>query len=303
MSQTIPQENGRAISLMIVGAQKAGTTSLKNYLGQHPALHCHPQKEFSYFFDQSEYDLGFQAAVKKYYPDYSEGEQLIAKSAGLYISEAGIIRLKENNPACKLVLIVRNPVDRTYSSFLMEKNYGAIRDSFEVIESIVRKADPVDWRYEFFIGMSLYCRHLEMIYRHFPKEQVRVVRYLDLEDNPVELCRELFEWMHLDKTFRPDVATRFNETHMNHSTRYGKFLARLLHNNNPIKKLARFAIPGRFDYKVGEILRDINKSKKKYEPVPPRLAAMLSEYYLPYNKRLAELTGMDFSHWNSYLKS
>lgn len=296
MDQTpAPQKK---ISLMIIGAQKAGTTSMKTYLGQHPALQVHPHKELSYFFDPSEYEKGFDAAVRKYFNNPSGSTQLIAKNAGLYVSESGIKRLKEHNPDCKLVLILRNPVERTYSSYLMEKNYGAINGSFESIEAVLRKGDTNDWRYEFFIGMSLYEKHLSMIYRHFAREQVRVIRYKDFKLKPAEICGELFEWMDLTTDFIPDTNIKYNVTHINRSPSYGKFVMQLLKNQNPLKRIFRKLMPGKMDYKVGEMLRNINKTNKLYGKIPETMSQVLGEFYAPHNEKLGELTGIDFSDWN-----
>lgn len=288
----------KKISLMIIGAQKAGTTSMKNYLGQHPALQVHPHKELSYFFDPAEYSKGFDTALRKYYNHPFDSTRLIAKNAGLYVSENGIKRLKEHNPDCKLVIILRNPVERTYSSYLMEKNYGAINGTFESIEPILRKGDTTDWRYEFFIGMSLYQKHLSMIYNYFPKEQVRIVRYEDFKSSSAETCRELFAWMNIDKEFKPDTNVKYNVTHINRSPSYGRLVAQLLRNQNPIKRIFRKLMPGKMDYKVGEMLRNINKTNKLYGKIPDSMTKLLIEYYAPHNEKLSDLTGIDFSDWN-----
>lgn len=286
------------ISLMIVGAQKAGTTSLKNYLGQHPKLQTHPHKELSYFFDAAEYEKGFENALRKYY-DVKEGSNLlVAKNAGLYVSEQGIIRLKEHNPDCKLVLILRNPIERSYSSYLMEKNYGAINGTFESIAAVVQKGDRTDWRYEFFIGMSLYYQHLAMIYKHFPHEQVKLIRYENFETATDRVCSEIFEWLNVDPGFLPDTKTRYNVTHVNRSPSYGRLVVQLLRNQNPVKKILRSVMPGKMDYKVGELLRNINKTNKLYEKIPESMEILLRDFYKSHNEKLSELTGMDFSDWN-----
>ena len=108
MNQNNLSKSVRKISLMIIGAQKAGTTSLKNYLGQHPSLETHPHKEFAFFFDPAQYENDFENARKKYFINKSVSVQLIEKSAGLYVKETGIVELKKHNPDCKLVLILRN---------------------------------------------------------------------------------------------------------------------------------------------------------------------------------------------------
>lgn len=285
---------------MIIGAQKAGTTSLKNYLGQHPAFQTHPHKEFSYFFDQRENETGFDQAYKKYFDRESDDRFLLAKNAGLYVNESGLIRLKAHNPGCKLVLILRNPVERTYSSYLMEKNYGAIREPVEIIGPVMEKADSSDWRYACFIGMSLYAGAIRMILRHFPKESLHLVRYEDLEHRPDNCCKEIFSWFGVDTNFQPDTSVRYNETRVNNSSRYGKFISNLLKNDNPIKRITRLALPGKIDYKVGEMLRGINKSGRKYEPLPEPLAKKLYGFYKEHNDQLSELTGIDFSEWNKY---
>ncbi|HET6991948.1 MAG TPA: sulfotransferase domain-containing protein, partial [Bacteroidia bacterium] len=216
----------------------------------------------------------------------------------LYVSEAGIIRLKEHNPDCKLVLILRNPVERTYSSYLMEKNYGAINGTFESIETVVRKGDSTDWRYEFFIGMSLYHLHLSKLYRHFPHEQVKIVRYEDFKTKTGQICKEIFESLSVDSSFMPDTNTHYNVTHVNRSPSYGRLVVQLLRNQNPVKKILRSVMPGKMDYKVGEILRNINKTNKVYGPISRNMYELLTEFYTPHNRKLSELTGIDFSDWN-----
>lgn len=287
---------------MIVGAQKAATTSLKNYLGQHPALQTHHQKEFAYFVDNTAYEKGYAVALKKYFGSSDDKRQLVAKSAGLYINEQAIIRMKENDPECKLVLILRNPVERTYSSYLMEKNYGAIPEPFEIIETILDNNDPNDWRYEFFIGMSLYCKILTTLYRHFPREQVMLVRFEDLEQSATKICSQIFEWMNIDSSFVPDTSVRHNETNVTRSRTYGKLLFRVLQNSSPIKKVARTLLRGKMDYKIGEVMRNLNKSNRKYGPIPQKTLLKLHRYFEPYNNELSKISGIDFSSWNKISK-
>jgi Sulfotransferase domain len=296
VSSTLPQQ--QHISMMIIGAQKAGTTSIKEYLGEHPALQTHLQKEFSYFFDDNDYAEGYAKALKKYYPHAESSELLIAKNAGLYTSEEGMRRLKAHNPNCEIVILLRNPVERTYSAFLMEKNYGHINIPFQEMRGIVEKADTTDWRYSFLVGMSLYADHLEMIYRHFPKEKVTLIRYEDLNSEPLQICTALFAKLGVDSNFVPNTNVRHNVTHKTRSQNVGKFITRLLSKNSKVKKYIRAFFPGRADYKAGELLRKANLSNARHEPIDPEMALFLRNFYKPYNNRLSEITGIDFSSWN-----
>lgn len=299
MSDLHTSSSLQRINLMIIGAQKAGTTSLKEYLGEHPALKTHLHKEFSYFFDDADYAEGYAKALKKYFPDATPQQQLIAKNAGLYTSEEGMKRLRDHNPACQVVILLRNPVQRTYSAFLMEKNYGHIHIPFHEMKTIVKKADHTDWRFSYLIGMSLYDRHLEMIYRYFPKEQVTIIRYEDLNSKPAEVCRTIFVKLGVDAGFAPNTEVRHNVTHKTRSEKMGRMITNLLRNNNRIKKIARLFLPGRADYKAGELLRKANLTKARHEPIDPEMADFLKQYYKPHNEQLGQLTGMNFSDWNN----
>jgi hypothetical protein len=287
------------INLMIVGAQKAGTTSLKEYLGEHPALKTHLHKEFSYFFDDTDYAEGYAKALKKYYPDTEAEQLLVAKNAGLYTSEEGMKRLRNHNPDCHIVILLRNPVQRTYSAFLMEKNYGHIDISFHEMKAIIAKADPDDWRFSFLVGMSLYDRHLEMIYRYFPKEQVTIIRYEELNNKPDKVCRDIFVKLGVDAGFTPNTRVRHNVTHKTRSETMGRMITNLLRNNNRLKKIARVFLPGSADYKAGEMLRKANLTKARHEPIDPEMAEFLKQYYKPHNEKLEQLTGIDFGSWNN----
>jgi hypothetical protein len=287
---------------MIAGAQKAGTTSLKNYLGQHPQIQTHHHKEFAYFVDDPAFEEGYPAAKRKYFAHDKPAAKLAAKSAGLYINEKALSRLREHNPDCRIVVILRNPVERTYSSYLMEKNYGAISEPFGIIKDIIRNPDPSDWRYEFFIGMSLYSKKLQLIYRYFPKEQVKIIRFEDLTNDPQEVCRQLFAWMNVDEKFVADTSVRHNVTTVTRSRTYGKILLRMLRNSSPLKRAARVLLPGKMDYKVGEAMRKINHTGKKYDPIPDDTLHELIEFFRPYNDELSALTGTDFSAWNTISK-
>src|SRR5947207_6748656 len=127
----------RKIDLMIVGAQKSGTTSLKNYLGQHPQIATHLQTEFSFFIHEKEWSQGLNSVFKKKFSDAQQdrSKKIIAKSAGMYVDEEALQRLKASNPDCIVVLLMRNPVERAYSSYLMEVSSGWFDEPWSSIKT------------------------------------------------------------------------------------------------------------------------------------------------------------------------
>jgi hypothetical protein len=292
----------RKIDVMIVGAQKAGTTSLLRYFGEHPECISHPQKEFSYFTDVREFNEGWETAFKKYYAHAIIGgkKKLIAKNASLCTNAEGLKRLREHNPACKLFIILRNPVERTYSSYLMEKNFGSVNFEFTDLPDLIGKHQhDKSWDYKFFIDFSLYAHHIKTMYTFFPKEQVHILLYDELQQNPAELCKHAFQKTGVNDAFVPQVKIRHNVTQKTRSSVYARVMAKFLHNENPLKKAIKKFLPGHKVYKYGELLREINKTDKKHEGIPEETKKFLVDFYRPYNAELEELIGKDLSKWNS----
>ncbi|MGL4596490.1 MAG: sulfotransferase family protein [Bacteroidia bacterium] len=289
------------ISLMIVGAQKAGTTSLKHYLGEHPQVHTHQQKEFSFFSDQQEFEQGFAVAERKYFIQNTSNQVRIAKNAQLYALPQGLKRLHQHNPDCKIVLILRNPVERAYSSYLMERNYGSLACSFEEIVALRHTPTPIeeDWRFEIVLGMSHYAKHLEQIWTLFPKSQTRVLLFEDLYKQPEIACSNLFEWMQIDPNFCPQTDRRYNETKQVKSNTYSRIIKKVLNNQNPLKKFARTILPTQTEHKVGELLHNVNKSKHKHPELNKQTRNDLIAYFRPYNDQLSQLLNRDLSAWNN----
>src|SRR5688572_6669330 len=109
------------IALMIVGAQKAGTTSLNNSLAQHPKIFTHETLEFGLFRDNEEYNKGLDFFLKNTVSksDSSNPEKniFIAKRVGLLHNEEMLLKLHGLNPNVKIVAVLRNPIDRAFSAF------------------------------------------------------------------------------------------------------------------------------------------------------------------------------------------
>lgn len=286
------------IRLFIAGAQKCGTTSLKHYLGEHPSVVTHLQKEFAYFYDDEEFRGGWNAAVAKYYGFHADNTVRVAKNAGLYVKESAVQRLHEHNPECHIVLLLRNPADRAYSAYQMEKNYGHISDDFSVVRPLLSSRPAEDWRYEFFIKMGMYSEYIKTMLKYFPKEQFTFISYENLQTQPAVVCKNLYETLQIDSSFQPDISVRYNVTHKMHSSAYAKMVTRLLKNDNPLKKVARRLMPRGQDVKLGEMLRNVNKSASKPEKLSDDFRSTLTEFYRPYNEQLSDLTGIDFNVWN-----
>lgn len=291
------------IDLMVVGAQKAGTTSLLRYLGEHPECISHPQKEFAYFLEPSNYNNNFLLAFSKYYAQNTNDieRKIVAKSAGLYSDENAVKMLYEHNPECKLIIILRNPVERAYSSFLMEKNYGSVKFEFSDLPNLIANHQEKDesWGFSFFIDYGLYARYLKMIYKYFPKNQVSVILYEDFINSPLVICKYIFNKIGVNSYFIPNVEVKHNVTLKTRSTIIARTIKHILKKDSIVRKTFKYLIPANKTYKYGELLREANKTHQTYSIMDPLVKKFLVDFYRPHNQELGLLINKDLSHWNN----
>jgi Sulfotransferase domain len=288
------------IDLFIIGAQKAGTTSLKNYLSEHPSIKSHYAQEFSFFYDDEEYTLGVQKAFKKYFTEKETAILQIAKHAHLYSSEKAIERLYHHNPNCKLIFILRNPVERTFSSYMMEKLYNRVDFEFDQLEHAINGSDLLQlepWQREAILEFGYYENFLPSIYKYFPKNQVRLVLFEDFMSKPMELCQTVFRELNLKHDYYPRTRVKHNETALPRSEVMSNLLRKYLISDNKIKSNFGKVIPPVTKFKIGNMLRNLNRSNKNKVQISEKMTFKLKEHFYPHICELEKMTGFDLGNW------
>jgi len=287
------------ISLMIIGAQKAATTSLKNYLTQHPQIRSHKQIEFSFFVNDSEYEKGYDYASKIYFKNLEKSfkGKIIAKNASICSSEKALMRLKENVPDCKIIFILRNPIDRAYSAYKMAVYDGWINRDFNELRSIIERNETNDILFRKFLALGHYHEQLTIIYKYFDKDAVRIFFYENLVDNISDICIEVFNYLDVDTKFTPDIGFVHNRTMKAKSRLVTKVLCQLRAKGNFLNIISRKVIPASLFTKFGLRVLNLNKSNVQYGPMNVETREILKKYFEPYNKELSEMINVDIN-WN-----
>lgn len=284
---------------MIVGAQKAGTTSLNAYLNEHPNILGHPQNEFNYFRDDESYKNNFEDEFKRCFTkgDLERSTHIIAKNAALYNGEEAIKRLSEHNPDCKLVFVIREPVSRAYSSYSMEVFNGWLKRDFSELKDVIESDRKEDTLYRLLIELGLYADHLKLMLKYFPKEQIRVLLFKDLKHDPLSVTQELYQWLGVDESFQPNTEVAHNVTRKAKSSFLSNLTIRLRKNSNPIKRFAKWILPYSWFSKIGNFIVESNKSSEKIEPMSDEMKRYLKAFYLPHIEEVEMITGLDLSSW------
>lgn len=220
MCRLVPRN--RMPNCFLVGAGKAGTTSLYYYLRQHPNVFFPQVKEPNYFAfggdsieGHEESDRPWIAVGVRHWPAYKKlfrmvaNEAVIGDASPIYLyHQKSAQRISEYNRHAKIVMILRCPFDRAYSDFMMHRRTGRETRSFE-------EALRQDFgKRRFFVGSylekSLYGEQVRRYMDRFPEEQIKILRYEELCNDPRGIMGEIFDFVNVEKGFQVDVSRRYN---------------------------------------------------------------------------------------------
>lgn len=290
----------RQIELMIVGAQKAGTSSLHQYLAQHSGIRTHAQREITYFINDDEFKRGYEKAFERYFsPQYTDQKTILGKSVGIMYLPVAIERLYAHNASVQLVVCLRNPIQRAYSAFWYARRMGwEYLESFdEALEADLDRFGD-DWikrRNCSYLERSRYAEHLKKIYQIFPGEQVQVLLTEDMKADAHGVCNQIFAKAGLPALDRMDVERKHNAV----ANARSPFFAQLLSRRSFFKTAARRLLPDTVTDQVKSKIRRFNEEEFTHPPLSLDTFNRLTRYFQPYNQELGTLLGRDLTHWNA----
>ena len=255
---------------VIIGTQRGGTTSLYNYLAGHPCVGTASIKEV-HFFDTPHYKQGlawyrahFPSSIQKYYLQQIQKQAFITGEASPYylFHPFAARRMAKSLPLVKLIVMLRNPIDRAYSHFYHEVAGGHEKfSSFE--EAIEREEERLggelekmladeyyasyNYRHYSYLARGLYADQLQTWLGLFPKEQLLILKSED---------------------FYADTSATFKQT------------------------LAFLDLANVDSRQHKEVFKKYNTTKPP--KMNPATRKRLIEYFEPHNARLYKLLGRDF---------
>jgi len=286
------------INAMIIGVEKAGTTSLLRYLSQHPKIDSHEVMEMSFFTVDKEYARGYESAYKKYFKHHVKGNLLLAKSVGCIYYSKALSRLHEHNPRMKLILILRNPVDRAYSAYLYACKMGREdSESFEEAIQLEEKrrgtGDDFYIRYNSYLHRGLYSEQIVRLFYLFPRDQIKIILFEDFKENPRRVVYELFDFLGVEPV-EVDISKKYNEG----STSRSNFFLRVFLRNSLFSNVVRWFIPYEIRQKIKLLIRENkNRAGATVQPMEKNTRKWLVEYYAHDIQKVEELLGIDLSRW------
>lgn len=284
---------------MIVGAAKAGTTSLYEYVRQHPRVFMPAVKEPSYFTE------GYGLATLDEYLDLfdvARADQVVGESSGSYLSsEESPAWIRSALGAIKVIIILRNPARRAFSLYVWMAQEGYERAA-TFAEALAleeeRKHDPSfrDHPPQFFhdymyLSSGFYYEQVKRFIDLFGRESVLVLLFEEFVRDPVAACRQVFGLIGVDDTFTPTIE-RHNEGKLPRSIR-AQYLLRNAY------RLAPWLRPGRVRDAVcrAGISLNLRLGRAEKPTMSPQTYDDLMSRFAPDIDRLSQLIGRDLSIW------
>ncbi len=284
-------------NFIIVGAPKAGTTSLYHYLSEHPQIFMSTPKEVNYFSKEEIEGQGL------YYKDFKANDFVEYESLFTGVSDERAIgegsvsylfypetpkKIKKALPNVKIIILLREPVSRGFSHYLMDYRLGLVDASFEeiVFKRCTHKTSHL--YFQQYVELGLYFEQVKRYLSTFGNNKVKIYLQDDLRQDPKKMFNDLFEFLEIDNVIIPNIDRQHNVFSM---PRNG-----LIHSlyASPI---IRSTISRIFPEVAKEKIRDVFFERKKKPELEKKSRQHLIDYFQKDIQQLERLIERDLSHW------
>lgn len=272
-------------NLIVIGAAKAGTTSLHAYLALHPEVEMSRHKELQFFVRRR-----WREQVD-WYADQFPAARIRGESSPTYTMYPWLPstadRIHELVPDTRLIYVLRDPVERAIASYV-EHVYLGVED--RPIRQALLEFDRPDNPY---LCASRYATQSQRFLDHFSRSEILVIDQTDLLRNRLQCMAQVFRFLDVDPAF--------------HSAQFGR-----LHNTSDVKvrynRLGFWMVRrGLFTRQAGHLSRGplvapLRKlmSRPIDRRLPPEDRDRLVAALRPEVEQLRDLTGQSWSQWPSF---
>lgn len=289
-------------NFILIGAFKAGTTALADYLGQHPEVFISPVKE-PHFHSFAEHPPTFtgpgddraissmvleEDAYRALFAGASSEKAVGEASASYLPNRDALAKITRDLPEARFIVVLRQPADRAYSSYLHLRRDGReplkdFREALEAEPGRIAENYAYLWRYR---NMGEYAKQLSPWIEAVGRERILIHLYDDFKASPSSVMEKTFRFLGVSPSFQPDTSTRHNVSGVPRS----RWLHNFLHSQSTLRRLGGTLAPAR----LRRYLRKRNMHKPAFDP---GLRRELTESFRSEILALADLLERDLSPW------
>jgi hypothetical protein len=247
-------------NLFIVGAPKAGTSFLYKQLRSHTELSFPKVKEINHFSNEDLDELGsyykdFKIRNRKKYLNFFSSTPDVKFCVDASVSYFAFKHVPQKifdfNPEAKILIVLRNPIKRAFSHFLMDERMGYAKANFNSYISS-QKMDTA--HYHQYIHNSLYYKNISNYYLVFGKAAVRVMLLEEMEQE----LPGLFEFLLIS----PNSAEIDTSERVNQNKKPKNIISRILQKNRNLTSRLKFIIPESIIKKYNGLLYEESEKKE-----------------------------------------
>ncbi|MDR6301207.1 sulfotransferase family protein [Mesonia maritima] len=299
----------KQINLFIPGAAKSGTTSLHSLLDLHPEINMSTNKEPHFFTfpkekfkNSEEYLANFDFSKKYSYRGESSTGYFYFKNFKENIKAAA-------HPNSKFILIFRNPIDRTFSHYNYLKSLGSedLDLKAAVLKDHQKEPTPDDLLPELIVKnyyqYSLYGKWLTEFYKHFKAENIKVILFEDLKENPLKTVNSCLRFLKLEEvTEIPEIKS--NKTVKILFPKLYRSIRIFAFNKSKFRDGVKFLLPVKFrrkyKKKITEVFLNLMKTNKSLPKATETERKWLYNLYKNDVKQLKKITGISYNQWKDF---
>jgi len=295
-------------NLFIVGAQKSGTTSLHHYLSLHPDVFMSSVKEPAFFSkakrifelpnDQDEIGVKWYRERNYGFDEYMslfsevKNETYVGESSAEYLYYGVAEEIFKFNSEAKIVIILRNPVDRAYSAYtdLLNKVKDILTFEEELQNEVTKINDNYHYKWHF-KQVGLYSKQIEEVYNYFPKKQVKVIVFEEFIQNSRKGMSELCDFLSIDSSlYQKCCFEAFNQSGIPINSQISRFI----NGRNILKDNFRRLLPNYFRKRLKRAVNAINIKKIS---LSPQLRKSLGLFFLEDIESVENILQINLEIW------
>ena len=271
-------------NLIVIGAQKCGTSGLHYYLGLHPEVSMSTPKELNFFIAERNWPRG----IEWYSRHFDPAARCRGESSPNYTAfpqHMGVPeRMAEVVPDAKLIYIVRDPIERITAHYV--HNFAKRREKGDLRSTLIHPNTSYVSRSKYFTQLQRFCEF-------YDRDQILVIENSRLRDDRASTLREVFEFLGVDAGFEHP---KFEQ--VRHSTSRKKRATRLgMH----VQKMSRSRLGSRIPRRAWlalDVALPLSKPIDKPAGVREALGPDVLEVLREDADRLREFTGLALADWS-----